>query len=138
MDSFRLVEVWLSQGLSLEEVKEKLRIMKGIIKQLDGRTVGLIAYNNWNTKPESCWCPKYPHDCKACSNAQIRSPLEKWMSVAHDFDNVDVVVQVDVSDVAFYGFAVNGEILWRSGIVLDCDQLPEAVIKEIEELEKLL
>jgi len=125
----------LRTAYSREELSRSIRILKGVVRQLDGRTVGLVAYNSWNTHPVTCWCSNAPHGCPCKLNHN--SEPEKWMSIASDLDKLDLVVCVEVSDVAGVGLALKGEVIYRDWGGGDCDLLPERAMKLLDELEKL-
>jgi len=54
-----------------------------------------------------------------------------------DLDKLDLVVCVEVSDVAGVGLALKGEVIYRDWGGGDCDLLPERAMKLLDELEKL-
>ena len=120
---------------SKEELSKSIDFLKGTVKQLDGRTVGLLAYNNWNTHPETCWCDNAPYKCP-CEHKYNVEP-EKWMSLANDLHRLDVVVCVEVSDITAVGLALNGELIYKDWGGTHCDSLPSAAIRLLEKLEAL-
>ena len=116
-----------------DTLAKSIRLLKSIVNQLDGRTVGLIAYNDWNTSTWSCSCRFESFDCPC--KPWIKP--EKWMSIASDFYKMDVVVCVEVSDIAAVGIALNEDVIYEDWGVNDCDQLPSAAIRMLKELEAL-
>lgn len=116
-----------------EDIDRSLRLLTGVVKQLDGRTLGLIAYNGWNTRPAECSCRDNGKKCPCRAYVQG----EKWMSIADDFSKLDLVVCVEVSDIVGIGLALEGEVFYKSWGGSDCDFLPELALNLLHQLEEL-
>jgi len=138
----RVVEILRSVYGSTDDVIRSLEILEKVVSQLDGRTLGLLAYNDWNSSPIRCSCPRELTSECPCGFKKFEE-AEKWLSMAHNFNmpRLHAVVCVEVSDIAGYGLAFETPFLHEPFLRVwggfDCDLLPDYVKRMLIELKKI-